>query len=250
MQKASLIIVRMFADNGYSASMSRVAAAIRYTADNGSRVANASWGGGYGYNGDALYNAIAYVGSKGELFVTAAGNSGRNLDSSYYNDYPAEYNLSNIVVVGAITSSSSMASYSNYGANQVDVMAPGSSVLSTLPGNKYASYSGTSMATPMVTGAAGLMLAANPSLTTSQLKSRLIAGSDKSTALNNRSVSDGKLNVKNAVNNTAGIQLASLTTSRSATTTVASDVLFTTSTADARTAGGGDYGRHSFHGRA
>ena len=146
-----------------------------------------------------------------------AGNNSRNLDSSFYNNYPAEYNLSNIVVVGASTSSAGLASYSNYGSVTVDVVAPGSSVLSTLPGNRYGYLSGTSMATPMVTGAAALLLAANRSLTAAQLKQRLIAGADESTALNNRSVSDGELNVNNALLARSGTNLASLAST--ATTT-------------------------------
>src|SRR5439155_27253978 len=120
------------------------------------------------------YSAIQYASTKNEVFVAAAGNSGLNIDSTSNNFYPAEYSLSNIIVVGADTSSGGLASYSNYGATQVDVVAPGSSVLSTLPGNKYGYLSGTSMATLMVTGAVALMVTANPSLTASTVKSRLI----------------------------------------------------------------------------
>jgi subtilisin family serine protease len=216
-QKVSMMLVRIFNDSGWSASTARVAEAIRYTADSGARVANASWGGTFGYNGDALYSAISYAGNKGQLFVTAAGNYGRNLDSGFYNSYPAEYNLGNIVVVGASTSSAGLASYSNYGSTTVDVVAPGSSVLSTLPGNRYSYISGTSMATPMVTGAAALMLAANRTLTAAQLKQRLITGADESPSLNNRSVSDGELNVNNALLARSGTNLSSLASS--ATTT-------------------------------
>lgn len=207
-QKVSMMIVRIFTDAGYSPSDSKIAEAIRYSADNGVRVANASWGGGFGYNGDVIYNAIQYAGTKGELFVNAAGNDGSNLDSFWYDEFPAEYSLSNIVVVGATTSSNSLAYYSNYGTNSVDIAAPGDQVISTVPGNKYAKLSGTSMATPMVTGTAALILAANKSLTVSQLKARLINGSDESTSLRNFSVSDGRLNVNNALRNLAGVNLA------------------------------------------
>jgi subtilisin family serine protease len=207
-QKVSMMIVRIFTDTGWSASTARVAEAIRYTADSGARVANASWGGTFGYNGDALYNAIAYAGTKGQVFVTASGNYSRNIDSAYYNNYPAEYNLSNIVVVGASTSSAALAYYSNYGATTVDVVAPGTSVLSTLPGNRYGSMTGTSMATPMVTGAVALMLSANRTLTAAQIKQRLISGADESSSLYNRSVSDGELNVNNAMRGQSGVNLS------------------------------------------
>ena len=206
-QKVSMMLVRIFGDSGRSVSDSKIAEAIRYSADNGARVSNNSWGGSSGRNGDVLYNAIKYAGDKGQVFVTAAGNDGGNLDSSFVNDYPAEYALDNIMVVAATTSSGGLAYYSNYGSTQVDVAAPGDQVLSTLPGNKYGKMSGTSMATPMVTGAVALMLSANSSLSAAQLKQRLIDGADESATLNNRSVSDGQLNVKNSILNVAGIDV-------------------------------------------
>jgi subtilisin family serine protease len=218
-QKVSDMIVRIFNDAGYALSDGAIGRAIRYAADNGAKAINASWGGTYGYNGDVLYSAIQYAGTKGALFVTAAGNDGWNIDSSRYNSYPAEYNLDNIVVVGATTSSNAAAYWSDYGAAQVDVFAPGNGILSTLPGGRYGTMSGTSMATPYVTGAIALMLSANRTLTASQIKARLIAGSDESTALNNRSVSDGKVNVANALSNRSGVKLATTTTASSSTST-------------------------------
>ena len=101
----------------------------------------------------------------------------------------------------------------------MDVTAPGDAVLSTLPGGWYGYASGTSMATPLVTGAVALMLSADPALTVAQVKSRLIAGTDDSAALDNRSVSDGELNVRNALINRSGVQI----TATLATTSVAAD---------------------------
>lgn len=206
-QKVSMMIARIFNDNGSGTTFSRIAEAIRYTADNNAKASNNSWGTSYGYVGDPIYNAIQYAGTKGQLFVAAAGNSAGNLDSSTFNNFPAEYALDNIVAVSAITSSSSLASYSNYGAVQSDIAAPGSSVLSTLPGNRYGHMSGTSMATPMVTGSVALVLAADPTLTAAQLKLRLIEGADESLTLRDKTVSDGKLNLKNAMLNVAGIDV-------------------------------------------
>lgn len=206
-QKISMMIVRIFNDIGNSVSNSAIAQAIRYTADSGAKAANASWGGSGGANGDSIYSAIAYAGTKGEVFVTAAGNSGQNLDSSYYNTWPAEYSLSNIIVVSATTSAGSLAYYSNYGAAQSDIAAPGSSVLSTLPGDEYGYMSGTSMATPMVTGTVALMLSADKTLTTAQIKQRILNGADESTALSDRTVSDGELNIANALANVAGTDI-------------------------------------------
>jgi subtilisin family serine protease len=218
-QKVSDIIVRIFGDNGSAISDSSIGRAIRYAADNAAKAINASWGGSFGFNGDVLYSAIQYAGTRGALFVTAAGNDGWNIDSSRYNSYPAEYSLDNIVVVGASTSSSSAAYWSDYGSTQVDVFAPGNSILSTLPGGRYGTMSGTSMATPYVTGAIALMVAANKSLTAAQIKARLIAGSDESGAMNNRSVSDGKLNVANAVLNKSGVNLETGSSTGSGTST-------------------------------
>src|SRR5204862_2854891 len=195
-----------------STSASRIAQAIRYTADSGARVANASWGGGGGFNGDVIYSAIQYAGTKGQLFVTAAGNDGQDLDSLFFSEFPTEYALSNIVAVAATTSAGRLASFSNFGDLAVDVAAPGSGILSTIPGNRYATLSGTSMATPMVTGTVALMLSADKSLTASQLKQRLIAGADESVALSGLTASGGELNVNNAVRGAAGVSLAFSTT--------------------------------------
>jgi subtilisin family serine protease len=203
-EKVSEMIVRIFKDNGSAVSDPTIAAAIRYSADSGARVSNNSWGGGGGYNGDVIYKAIQYAGTKGQLFVVAAGNDGSNLDSARFQDFPTEYSLDNIISVAATNSSGNMPYWSNYGTTTVDVAAPGSNVLSTLPGNDYGRMSGTSMATPMVTGAAALMLAANKKLTVAQLKSRLIDGSDETTTLNNRTVSDGQIDLANAMANRAG----------------------------------------------
>jgi subtilisin family serine protease len=206
-QKVSEMLVRIFKDDGTSASDPTIAAAIRYSADSGAKVSNNSWGGGSGYNGDIIYKAIQYAGTKGQLFVVAAGNDGWNLDSARFNDFPSEYNLANIIVVGATTASGNLAYWSNYGNTTVDVTAPGNNILSTLPGNDYGRLSGTSMAAPMVTGAAALMLSANRKLTAAQLKSRLIDGSDETVALNNRTASDGQINVANALLAKTGVDV-------------------------------------------
>ena len=208
-QKLSIAAIRIFNDNGKSGTYEQLAQAVRYGADIGAKISSNSWGGSGGADGDVLYQAIAYAGTKGQTFIAAAGNSGGNLDA-WAKFYPAEYDLDNIVVVGATSLSGSTPYWTNYGSTKVDVFAPGNAIMSTLPNNRYGQLSGTSMATPFVSGTAALMIAANPSLTPAQIKARLIAGSDESASLNNRSVSDGQINVANAVMNRSGYDLGTL----------------------------------------
>jgi subtilisin family serine protease len=132
------------------------------------RVSNNSWGGG-GYAA-ALYSAIRDARDAGIIFVAAAGNSASDNDARA--SYPANYDLSNVVSVAAIDVEQNLASFSNYGATQVDIAAPGVNIYSTVPGG-YATLSGTSMATPHVTGALALLLANEPNLSADQAIARL-----------------------------------------------------------------------------
>jgi len=135
---------------------------------------NNSWGGG-GFS-QSLKDAIDRGGAKEILFICAAGNSTLNIDVTP--SYPASYTSSCIISVAAITSSGGLASYSNYGSISVDLGAPGSGIYSTIPASKtastYSSYSGTSMATPHVTGAAALYASINPTATASDIKSAIL----------------------------------------------------------------------------
>lgn len=123
-----------------------------------------SWGGG-GYN-STLKNAINTAGDLGIVFIAAAGNS--NLDTDARAFYPQGYPSTNIISVASHTSSGSRSSFSNYGATTVDISAPGSSIYSTYPGNTYRYLSGTSMATPHVSGAVAVLRAAKPDLTVAE----------------------------------------------------------------------------------
>lgn len=160
---------------------------------------NNSWGGG-GYS-KALYDAIERANQEGILFIAAAGNGG--LDGVGDNNdvtpsYPASYTNSNIIAVAAITSTGAKASYSNYGATSVDIGAPGSGIYSTLPNktnNGYGSYSGTSMATPHVTGAAALYASTHPGASAATIKNAILTSAVPTPSLAGKCVTGGRLNV-------------------------------------------------------
>jgi subtilisin family serine protease len=150
-----------------------------------------SWGGGGYFN--ALYDEIVASRNAGLLFVAAAGNSTINSDASP--QYPAAYNLDNIVSVAAIDSNGALANFSNYGATTVDLGAPGVGISSTWINNEYKSISGTSMAAPHVSGALALFKAYSNSLSMSELKTILLANTTYNAALVGKTLTGGELNV-------------------------------------------------------
>jgi subtilisin family serine protease len=163
---------------------------------------NNSWGGG-GFS-QALKDAIDRANAAGILFVAAAGNSGTNNDATA--SYPSGYSSANIIAVASITSSGALSSFSQYGATTVDIGAPGSGIWSTVPvavgkgknatvGSGYASYNGTSMATPHVAGAVALYASLNPSATAAQIKTAIMNSATATPSLAGKTVTGGRLNV-------------------------------------------------------
>lgn len=159
-------------------------------------LSNNSWGGG-GYS-QFLLDSIRRARDQGVLFVAAAGNNTNNNDASP--SYPASYDVENVIAVAAVGPAGSLASFSNYGATSVDLGAPGVSISSTLPNNSYAAWSGTSMATPHVSGALALLYAWNPSLSWSQLKTILLQTTVPLASLNGRVANSAYLNVNAMLN--------------------------------------------------
>ena len=188
------VMALKFLDASGSGTDLAAAQAIRYAADHGARASNNSWGGSDG--GTLLSDAISYAGTKGQVFVAAAGNSATNTDGVPF--YPASYNLANIISVAATQADGTLAGFSNYGATSVDLGAPGTSIYSTLPGG-YGYLSGTSMAAPHVAGTAALVLSAFPSWSASQVISRILSTTTPAPALAGRTVSGGILNAAEAV---------------------------------------------------
>lgn len=159
---------------------------------------NNSWGGG-GFS-QALKDAIDRANATDILFVAAAGNNGTNNDATA--SYPSNYTSSNVIAVAAITSTGALASFSQYGATTVDLGAPGQAIYSTVPVSQkgkvvsgYASYSGTSMATPHVTGAAALYASTHSGATAAQIKSAILGSTVATGSLTGKCVTGGRLNV-------------------------------------------------------
>ena len=166
-----------------------IALAIRYAVDNGARVINMSFGKNISPEKSWVDSSVRYAESKGVLLVHAAGNDAANVDST--DNFPnphfrnSTYTASNWITVGASSDplaepgfGSYTASFSNYGKNEVDVFAPGTRIYSTVPGgNKYENLQGTSMAAPVVTGVAALVLEYYPNLTPQQVKYCIMKGS-------------------------------------------------------------------------
>jgi len=159
------------------------------------RVLNNSWGGG-GYS-QALADAIASSEAADLLFVAAAGND--TIDNDVNPHYPSNYENASVLSVASTDQTDNISWFSHYGLTSVDMGAPGSAILSTTPGESYASYSGTSMATPHVAGAAALVLSINPELNTQELKELLMSSGDANAALQGVTVAGTRLNVNQAL---------------------------------------------------
>lgn len=188
----SIMGSKFLAANG-SGSTANAIKAIDWAVQNGAKVLSNSWGGGA--FSQALKDAIQRANDRGVIFIAAAGNSATNLDTAP--SYPASYDVPNVIAVGASTNLDTLASFSSYGARSVLLVAPGHNIVSTIPGNRYDSFSGTSMATPHVSGAVALLMAHDSSLNMAQIKARLAKSSDKSRSLRTRASSAGRLNVYN-----------------------------------------------------
>jgi subtilisin family serine protease len=170
---------------------------IDYARSKGAKILSNSWGGGGA--GVSLQAAIERTRTAGLIFVAAAGNEGRNTDSSP--SYPASLATDNIVSVAATTRTDTLASFSNYGSVTTDLGAPGDGILSTVSTSDtaYATYSGTSMATPHVAGVLALLVAQFPTETYSVIIARLLNGTDKIPALAGKTKSGGRMNLANAL---------------------------------------------------
>ena len=179
-----------------SGYISDAISAILYASRNGASVISNSWSG-TGYS-QSLKDAID---ASNAVVICAAGNSGANADITP--QYPAAFTSSNILSVAATDYNDKLASFSNYGAVSVDLAAPGVSIYSTAKSGGYQYLSGTSMATPHVSGVAALLKSQNPSMSASQIRSRIFNSVDAVSALAGKVASGGRLNAAKALGGAA-----------------------------------------------
>lgn len=190
-----IMALKFFDDNG-DGNTSDAVLALEYAVAKGASLTNNSWGGG-DYN-QSLKNAIDQAGSAGLVFVAAAGNDyGRDTDSDPH--YPSSYNCTSIISVASSTLEDMPSYFTNFGPTTVDLAAPGSYIYSTLPGNSFGTYSGTSMAAPHVAGVAALVLAKTPGLSPENLKNRILANVDVLPQWSGKTVTGGRLNAAKAL---------------------------------------------------
>lgn len=168
-----------------------IALGIRYAVDNGASIINCSFGKAFSPEAQWVYEAIAYAASRDVLIVHAAGNDGNDLDDPENPNYPNDHKfgstefVDNVITVGALASSygsEMVATFSNYGNQNVDVFAPGDKIYSTMPNNDYEFQGGTSMAAPAVAGVAALIRSYYPNLSAPQIKNIIMESGLKTKA--------------------------------------------------------------------
>ena len=150
-----------------------------------------------GFNAER--DAIERYVNVGGIFVAAAGNDGFNNDDPNVTNFPSSYNIPGVIAVAATDNNDGLADFSNYGAQSVDLGAPGQDILTTALGGGYEYQSGTSFAAPIVTGAVALIRSANPTASAIEVRAALFNSVDPVPSLQGRTVSGGRLNVERAL---------------------------------------------------
>ena len=197
MADVSIMAIKFLSDDG-SGSLEAAIKAIDYATIMDVDIMSNSWGGGG--RSEALLEAIKRASDKGIIFTAAAGNSSTNNDAKP--SYPASYDLPNIVSVAAITAQNGLASFSSYGNTSVHIAAPGQNILSTINDGKYDVYSGTSMATPHVSGVLGLLLAKEGRLPHEALRERLTMTGVPVAGLKGKTLTASRIDAYNLLTNT------------------------------------------------
>ena len=186
-----IISLKALGGSDGTGSPDSVIEAIHYAEANGASICNLSMG-------TSSYNeALAQTMQNSKmLFIVACGNggfAGKGYDTDLYPVYPASFPFDNVISVANLLFDGNLSRDSNYGAASVDIAAPGTYIVSTLPGNDYGFMSGTSMAAPMVTGVAAMLYSYRPELSLQDVKNILLNSSRKSDQLSGKMVSGGIL---------------------------------------------------------
>lgn len=200
-QKVQIMPLK-FLGRGGSGSTEDAIAAINYAIERKKdgvslRIISASWGSTA--RSQALEDVIKAAGDAGILFIAAAGNDGTNNDARPH--FPSNYDLPNVISVAALDRNNKLASFSNFGVKTVHIAAPGKEIVSTWLGDNYREASGTSMATPYVSGVAALIIASDPTISMKDLRTRLLNSVDKQDSLKGKVSSGGSLCAANALGN-------------------------------------------------
>lgn len=205
------IMVLRFQDNGgmgyTGAAISAIHYAVNMKKNYGIDIVaiNNSWGGTTGTS-FMLERAIQAASDANIVFVAAAGNNAS--DNDVVPRYPSSYNHSNIIAVAAVGyDNATLAGFSNYGKNSVDIGAKGTAIYSTFPGNRYGYMSGTSMATPQVTGAVAAIHNKYGNLSVSEIKNKIFSSASMSVNLSDKVYSGGSLNIDGALSSDVPIKV-------------------------------------------
>ena len=175
-----------------------VAESFIYAAKNGAKIINCSFGKRSNEGGNLIPETLKYIQDNySVLVIAAAGNDSSDIDRTP--TYPASHKSDNLLIVASTSNSGGMSYFSNYGKIGVDVAAPGSSIYSTTPGNRYESMSGTSMASPTTAGVAAEVLSHYPNLTPVQLKQVLMDSVTKVDRFKDKMVAGGRIDLLKAL---------------------------------------------------
>lgn len=197
-EKAKIMAIRTVPDSSDETDVD-VVESFLYAAKHGAKLINCSFGKSHNEGGQIVNETIDHIGKTyGVLVLAAAGNDyGRDIDTSL--TYPASFNSDYLLVVASTTKRGRLSWFTNVGAKNVDLAAPGSDVYSTMPGNKYANMSGTSMATPTTAGVAAEVLSHFPELTPLQLKKVLMDSVTPVKSFKGRMVTGGRVDLYKAL---------------------------------------------------
>ncbi len=195
-QKVKLMGIRTVPNDGDEKDADVVEAFV-YAAKNGAKLINCSFGKDKNEGGMAVSDAINYIGKEfGTLVIAAAGNDSVNIDNKP--TYPASFDTDYLMVVASTEKDGKMSYFSNYGVQNVDLGAPGGGIYSTMPNNRFANLSGTSMASPVATGVAAEILSLRPDLTPLELKNLLMDTVTKKASFSGKLRSGGRIDLLKA----------------------------------------------------